>query len=273
MSNTLNATVPDTAVPASTHHGPPWRVGLRSGARTGRWARLLAGLWLFGVGISLMVEAHLGVSPWDVLHDALRLTLPLSFGGAVILVSVALVLISFGLGVKPGPGTVANMILVGVFTDTILWTGLLDGLASSHLSIRLPALLTGVAALAFGTALYISAGLGAGPRDSLMLAVARHIGTTPGTARGLIEASVLAIGALMGGRFGIGTAIFTVTIGGAINISFRLFGMEPRTRRKRDSVTSATRAVRLWIRRGRLGDTSSRKRSRYTRGRRIEQES
>lgn len=174
-----------------------------------------------------MVRAQLGVSSWDVLHDALRLNTPLTFGAAVIVVSVAVVFGSFVMGVKPGAGTVANVILVGTFTDAILFMGLLDGIPSANLPTRLAALLIGVMTIAVATALYISAGLGAGPRDSLMLAAARRLLVSTGTSRALIEGSVLIVGALLGGKLGVGTAVFAVAIGPAINISFRLFGMEP----------------------------------------------
>ncbi len=231
-----------------------------------RWARLITGLWLFAAGISLMVESRLGVSPWDVLHDALGQILPLSFGAAVIAVSVSVVVVSLGLGVTPGLGTIANVVLVGLFTDHILWTGLLDGLASANTSVRLLALLSGVGAIAIGTALYIGAGLGAGPRDGLMLAVADHLGVSAGAARAVIEVSVLTFGTLGGGRVGIGTAIFTGAIGSAINISFRLLGMEPRARRKRSAAMHAANLV-PFSRRAQVRDTSSRARSREIEGR------
>lgn len=127
------------------------------------WPRLIVGSWLFASGIALMVRAHLGVSSWDVLHDALHLNTSLTFGAAVVAVSVVVVVASFVMGVKPGPGTIANVILVGAFTDAILLTGLLGGLSPGPLLARVLALLLGVVVIAVGTAMYISAGLGAGP--------------------------------------------------------------------------------------------------------------
>ncbi|MDP9069284.1 MAG: membrane protein [Actinomycetota bacterium] len=232
------------------------------------WTRLLAGLWLFGAGIALMVRAELGVSSWDVLHDALRLHTAFSFGAAVVIVSVVVVLGSAVMGVKPGPGTIANVLLVGAFTDLVLFTGGLDSLPAAHILTRLMALLVGVLAIALGTAIYIGAGLGAGPRDSLMLAAGRRLHVSTGTSRALIEGSVLAAGALMGGRVGPGTAVFAIAIGPAINASFRLFGMEPpRRARNRHRVRRAAQAAQRWGRRGQLGTTSSAEKSRYTGGR------
>lgn len=186
-----------------------------------RWLRLAAGLAVFAAGLALMVRADLGLSSWDVLHDALRLISPLTFGQAVIGVSVVVVLASLALGIKPGPGTVANVLVIGGFTDALLGTAIGAGLGSSDLAIRLAALVAGVAAIAFGTALYIGANLGAGPRDSLMLAVAKRAGISPGTARAGIELSVLVVGVALGGRAGIGTLVFAVLIGPAIDVSFR----------------------------------------------------
>lgn len=234
----------------------------------GVWTRLVVGLWLFAAGIALMVRGHLGVSSWDVLHDALRVQSPLTFGAAMIAVAFLVLVGSFALGVKPGPGTIANVVLVGAFTDVLLKTPLLEALPETNVLIRLTALLVGVVAIALGTAIYISAGLGAGPRDSLMIAASRRLHLSTGTSRALIEGSVLAAGALMGGRVGPGTAVFAMAIGPAINISFRLFGMEP-PRRRNDShlLKHAAQPPRRWARRGQLGATCSTEKSRYTGGR------
>lgn len=232
-----------------------------------RWVRLLLGLGVFATGLALMIRADLGLSSWDVLHDAMRVLSPLTFGQAVIAVSVLVVLASLALGIRPGPGTVANVVLVGVLTDAWLATGLGPELGSTNTGHRLALLIGGVAAIAFGTALYISANLGAGPRDSLMLAVARRVRTSPGTARAGIELSILAAGIALGGTAGIGTLVFALLIGPAINLSFRGLGMDtgPDVR----SGLAAEIGIRLvgWGRRGQLGQSSSTETSRGTGGR------
>ncbi len=240
------------------------------GAQEGvlRWARLIAGLWLFALGIALTVRADLGLSSWDVLHDALRVHTSLTFGGAVIAVAVAVVAASFVIGVRPGPGTLANVLLVGTFTDGLLMTGLLEGLASGSGVTRVITLVAGVVVIAIATALYISARLGAGPRDSLMVGLAERLHVSPGTSRALIETGVVLGGAAMGGGVGVGTAIFAFAIGPAIHMSFRLFGMQPPPRSGRGrGIGSAARSVQRWVAKGQLGDGSSRERSRYTGGR------
>jgi uncharacterized membrane protein YczE len=191
-----------------------------------RWLRLLAGLAVFAIGLALMVRARLGLSPWDVLHEAIDAHTALSFGQVVIVVSIAVVALGWLLGVRPGLGTVANSILVGLATDLFLNWRALDRIAGGALPFRLLATLLGVAAIALGTAIYVGADLGAGPRDGLMLGVARVTSFSPGAARVVIEASVLVGGVLLGGTVGIGTVTFVVAIGPAINASFRLFGME-----------------------------------------------
>ncbi len=190
--------------------------------------RLLAGLWLFGAGLALMVRANLGLSPWDVLHDAISSLSPLSFGQAVIAVSVLVLAVAVALRVRPGAGTVANALLVGAFTDAMLQLRLLANLTSASLPPRVMAMMLGICGIALGTALYNAAGWGAGPRDALMLGVAGRARRSVGTARAAIEASVLILGLALGGSVGFGTVAFVMLIGPSINISFRLVGMEAR---------------------------------------------
>ena len=255
------ATASETAVAAGARrrgfaHGGLWRAAAR-------WLRLLGGLWVFAGGLALMVRADLGLSSWDVLHDALARG-PLTFGQSVVAVSLAVVGGSFLLGIKPGPATVANMILVGAFTDVLLGAGLLDGLSAASVPARAIAFGAGVAAIAFGTALYIGANLGAGPRDSLMLAASRRLRTTAGSARTIVEAAVLVAGILLGGRAGAGTVAFALLIGPAIDVSFAALGMDSGEARRRGPVRRLGAALYRWGRRGRLGADASTEMARYT---------
>lgn len=202
---------------------PPQGAGISKAiSLASRWVRLIAGLGLFAGGLALMVRAGLGLSPWDVLHDGLRGLTPLSFGQVVV--AVSLVVLGFGwmLGVRPGAGTVANSVLVGVFADALLQTGLLSELDSGAAPLRIGATLTGVAAIALGSAVYIGANLGAGPRDGLMLGMGRVLHRSPGTARALIEAVVFVVGVALGGSIGWGTLAYLLAIGPAIDLAFRL---------------------------------------------------
>jgi uncharacterized protein len=194
------------------------------------WVRLFAGLWLFAAGVVLGLRSGLGVSPWDVLHDGIRQVTPLSFGAATVLVGVVLVAVSLAAGIRPGPGTLANMLAIGVFADAMLATGIAGDLDARPLALRLGAVAAGVGLVALGSALYIGAGLGSGPRDSLMLALSARTRVRVGIVRALIEASVLAVGWLLGGAAGVGTVVFAFGIGPAVELAFRLLRVEPPAR-------------------------------------------
>ncbi|HEX2057294.1 MAG TPA: hypothetical protein VHI71_02900 [Actinomycetota bacterium] len=196
-----------------------------------RTVRLLVGLWMFALGTVLTLRASLGVPPWDVLHDGIRRNTPLTFGSAVIAIGVLLVLISALFGVRPGPGTIANMLLIGTFVDLMLWTDAGAGLDEAHMALRVATAFAGVAVVGLGSALYIGANLGAGPRDSLMVLAATKLGVRVGVARAAIEGTALLVGWLLGGAVGLGTLLFVVAIGPSVDVSFRLFRMEADGRR------------------------------------------
>ena len=197
-----------------------------------RSVRLLAGLALFALGTVSTLRASLGVPPWDVLHDGIRRNTPLSFGIAVIAIGVLLVLVSAAFGMRPGPGTIANMLLIGTFVDLMLLTGIGSGVDDAHMALRVATTLSGIAVVGLGSALYIGANLGAGPRDSLMVVAADKLGVRVGVARALIEGSALLAGWLLGGAVGLGTLLYVVCIGPSVDVFFRLFGMESDGRRK-----------------------------------------
>jgi uncharacterized membrane protein YczE len=190
------------------------------------WARLLVGLWLFAAGVVLGLRSGLGVSPWDVLHDGIRQVTPLSFGVATVLVGVVLVAVTFAAGIRPGPGTLANMVAIGLFADAMLATGIARDLDGGSLPLRLAAVVAGVGLVALGSALYIGAGLGSGPRDSLMLAISSRTRARVGLVRALIEGSALAAGWLLGGAAGVGTLLYAFGIGPAIELAFKLLRVE-----------------------------------------------
>jgi uncharacterized membrane protein YczE len=196
-----------------------------------RVLRLVVGLWLFALGTVLTLWAGLGVPPWDVLHDGIRRNTPLSFGVAVIAIGVLLVVVSALFGVRPGPGTIANMLLIGTFVDLMLLVDVGTGLDDAPMAIRLAVTGAGVAVVGLGSALYIGANLGAGPRDSLMVLAATKLGVRVGVARAVIEGTALLVGWLLGGAVGVGTLLFVVCIGPSVDVFFRLFRMEADGRR------------------------------------------
>jgi len=192
---------------------------------TRRVVQLYFGLFLAAFGIVLTLRADLGVSPWDVLHGGLAETTGLSFGLIVQLVGAVVLAGSMVLGVRPGFGTVSNLIFIGVFENVLLDLGLgepVDGLLLQAALLVAGTLLIGVAA-----ALYIGAHLGAGPRDGLMVALHTRAGWSIGWARTLVEASAFVVGLLLGGPVGIGTALYTLSIGPATQLSFKVLRMTP----------------------------------------------
>jgi uncharacterized membrane protein YczE len=187
---------------------------------------------MFALGTVLTLRASLGVTPWDVLHDGIRRNTPLTFGLAVIGVGVVLVLVSSLFGMRPGPGTIANMLLIGVFVDLMLATGVGADLDGRHMALRVATTVSGIVVVGLGSALYIGANLGAGPRDSLMVVAATKLRVRIGVARALIEGSALLTGWVLGGAVGLGTLLFVVGIGPSVDVFFRLFGMQTDGRRK-----------------------------------------
>jgi uncharacterized membrane protein YczE len=173
-----------------------------------RLPRLVAGLALCGFGIALMINAHLGLGPWDVLHQGINRHTGIPIGTAGIIVGALLMLLWIPLRERPGLGTFANMILIGATIDlTLLWLP-----EPGPLPIRLAFLFGGAFLFGPGSGLYIGAGLGPGPRDGLMTAIARR-GPSVRRVRTLIELSALALGFVLGGSVGLGTIVFALTIG------------------------------------------------------------
>ena len=181
----------------------------------------------------MFLRAALGLSPWDVLADGVRRNTPLTFGLAVILIGAVLVLGSLLAGIKPGPGTIANMVLIGAFADLMLNTGIGSGLDDGDLWLRVVVMIGGILTTGLGSALYIGAELGAGPRDSLMIAVATRGHMRVGVARAIVEGSALLLGVLLGGGVGIGTIVFALGIGPAVDVAFQIFRMDSAGRRRR----------------------------------------
>ena len=188
-----------------------------------RVPRVLVGLVLFGLGVAFTVVSELGLSPWEVFHQGIsrRTGVPLGMVGIAI---GALVLFGWiPLREKIGIGTVLNVTIIGVVIDISLL--ILPEQAGSAVW-RWMALLGGIVLVAIGTGLYIGAGLGPGPRDGLMTGLAKR-GYKMRRARTLIEMVVLIAGWLMGGTVGVGTVLFALAIGPAVELSLRHASVAP----------------------------------------------
>jgi uncharacterized membrane protein YczE len=189
-----------------------------------RLAVLVAGLFLFALGIVAFLESKLGLSPWDSLHQGVAKHTPLSFGEANIVVSVTVMLVAWLLGATIGIGTLANALLVGGFVVALTSIGAVQALAHDALGVRIGLLAAGVAFTGFGSALYLAASLGAGPRDSLMVVGSKRTGLRIALVRAGIEICALAVGFVLGGTIGVGTVAFALLIGPSIEGSFWLLG-------------------------------------------------
>lgn len=188
-----------------------------------RWLSLIAGLICFGIGAGLIIRGNLGQGPWDVLHQGIAIQTGISIGVASILTGIPVVLAWWPLGQRPGWGTLANIIIIGLVVDIVL--NMVPVASNMITSIALIA--AGIAITGFGSGLYLSSEMGAGPRDGLMLGIARRTGWSVRLVRTLIEVAVLIIGWLLGGTVGIGTVAFAVGIGPAVQVSLRLFKHTP----------------------------------------------
>ncbi len=173
-----------------------------------RFIQLITGLVMFGVGIGLMLQSGLGVPPWDVLHQGLAERFGLTVGLWSILVSVAVLLLWLPLREPYGIGTLLNAIIVGVLIDVTVVV--VPQPEPSWLAWAMQ--VGGILMIGLASGMYIGANLGPGPRDGLMTGIARR-GPSIRLTRAVIEVTVLAIGWLLGGSFGIGTVLFALAIG------------------------------------------------------------
>ncbi|WP_445009102.1 membrane protein YczE [Rhodococcus marinonascens] len=196
-----------------------------------RLTALFAGLWLYGFSMALMITAGLGLDPWDVFHQGIAGRTPLSFGTVTALTGVGVLLLWIPIRQKPGFGTIANVLVIGVSVDTSL--AFLDPVDS--LVVRIAMLLGGVVLNAFATVLYIGAGMGPGPRDGLMTGLVARTGLSVRVIRTSIEVVVLSIGWLLGGTVGVGTVVYALGIGPLIQLMMRFGNIYP-TVRKTSSV-------------------------------------
>jgi uncharacterized membrane protein YczE len=182
---------------------------LRAGRHLRRWLQLVVGLVVAALSIAMMVEAHLGLDPWNVLHEGLVKHLGLSFGTVTVISGLVVLLLWIPLRQPLGVGTIVNAVLVGALVDGALW--LVP--TPDELWLRVMFLLVGVVLCGAAGAVYLGSHLGPGPRDGLMTGLVARTRRSIRLVRTTLEASVLAVGFLLGGTVGIGTVVFAFAIG------------------------------------------------------------
>ncbi|MDL2212136.1 hypothetical protein LJB88_04595 [Erysipelotrichaceae bacterium OttesenSCG-928-M19] len=187
-------------------------------------AFLLCGYFLVALGISLGVVSNLGLSPWDVFAQGLGFTLNVNIGTAGIIISLTVMTLAMLIKVLPGIGTLFNIFFIGIFTNLIV-----PNLSTPpNFILCLLVNILGVICLALGSAMYLNAKTGAGPRDSLLLGVVHKTKISTKYIKPIIEGIVLVIGILLGGTFGIGTIIALLLMGYFMDIFFKFFNYNPK---------------------------------------------
>lgn len=174
-----------------------------------RLVHLYAGLVAYGVSMALLIRSSLGNMPWDVLHQGLADRLPLSLGTVTVVVGALVLLAWVPLRQRPGLGTVSNVVVIGVVVDA----GLALVAAPSAMVWRIAFAAAGIGLNAVGTALYIGARLGPGPRDGLMTGICARTGWPVRWVRTSIEVAVVLTGWALGGTLGVATVAYALLVG------------------------------------------------------------
>ena len=211
--------------PSKTIPVTPWRADTTWGLITAPYAIqrmmvLIFGLMIFGIGEAFLVVTSLGNSPWVVLSEGISLNSSLNIGESTFLVSVVVLLLWIPLRQKPGFGTLANIVVIAASIELgLLIIPIVDNVYMKYFYV-----LFGIALVGIGSALYITCGLGTGPRDGLMTGLHYKTGVRVGRVRLGIEIVALSVGAILGGSLGVGTALFALLIGQSVAISLGVLG-------------------------------------------------
>lgn len=187
-----------------------------------RLTRCVFGLTLFGTGIGMQKAGNLGLPPWDVFHDGVSTIINVPFGRTIVITSLFVMLLWIPLRQAPGLATILNAVQVGVIADIFLKIVP----QADAMPLRIFLMLGGIVTTGIGSGFYIGAGLGPGPRDGLMVGLAKR-GINIGKARTGVEIAVLVIGVLLGGSIGIGTVAFAVLIGPIVAKTLPLLQIRP----------------------------------------------
>ena len=193
--------------------------------------RLFIGYFLYGLGIVLTINANQGLAPWSVLHQGLTIQFHITMGVATQLVGLVILVLDFIFGERLGWGTIGNVIFIGTFIDLIMLNNWIP--ISQSILVSYGMMLAGVVVMALATYSYLSAQLGAGPRDGLMIAMTKRINLSVGWIRNIIEVVVLIAGYFMGGSVGFGTLVMAVLFSRFIQLVFKLFKFDVRQVRHR----------------------------------------
>ncbi|MBU3145204.1 YitT family protein [Clostridium sp. CF012] len=188
--------------------------------------RLFMGLFLYAVGIVFTINASLGLSPWDVFHQGVSKLTDITMGQASIIVGLLIVILDWVLGEKVGLGTIFNMLFIGIFMDLLMLNHLLP--IFNNIIARVIMMFLGMFIIGIASYFYISAGLGSGPRDGLMVSLTKKTGKSVRFIRNFIEFTVLVVGYFLGGTVGFGTLIMVIGGGYFVQFAFKIFKFDVR---------------------------------------------
>jgi len=206
---------------------------------------MLIGLLFYAFGIVITIKANIGYAPWDVFHVGLVHKTGLSLGLVSVIVGLLIVIIVTLLREKFGIGTIFNMILIGFFIDMIFP----HIPVATNPVIGTVILVAGLFSISFGSYFYIKSAFGVGPRDNLMVVLARRTKLPVGLCRFIIELIVTIVGWILGGMVGFGTVISVIAIGLCIQLVFKILKFDV-TAVKHETLGDTYATIRKLIRRG-----------------------
>ena len=201
--------------PHKTVPKTPWSAASRWDLNPARVGVLFFGLFIFGLGDSLLIQSTIGNAPWSVLAQGVSGKLDITMGWSTFAISSLVLLLWIPLKEKPGFGTLSNIVIIA----TAIQIGVTIFPEQSNYALGVIYCLVGIGMVGLGSALYITCALGPGPRDGLMTALHNSTGVRIGRVRLAIEGSVLVAGWLLGGTVGLGTLLFALLIGQSIAIA------------------------------------------------------
>mgnify|MGYP000988137714 CR=1 FL=1 len=188
------------------------------------FATIQIGFALFGLAISMMIRGNLGTSAWVVLEAALAYKIGITVGTMTVIMGFIVLGSAVAMRERMGWGTLANILSIGPWID--LWNSFMPSV-TGNLWLRFGMLLLAVVLMGLGSAIYIGVDAGAGPRDSMMLAIKRTTGVSIRVARAIIEITVVFVGWLLDGPVGVGTVIYALLIGPSVQWGFKVFNVRP----------------------------------------------
>ncbi|MCA1220764.1 membrane protein YczE [Streptomyces sp. 8L] len=186
-----------------------------------RLVQLYAGLALYGASSALIIQAGLGLEPWNVLNQGVGELVNLPIGTVSIIVGAVVLLLWVPLRQRPGLGTVSNVFVVGLAIDAT--TALVP--RPDALATRIGLLAAGIVLNGAATGMYLAPKLGAGPRDGLMTGLHRVTGRSIRLIRTGLEVAVVAAGFALGGSLGVGTVAYALAIGPLAQLFLRVFAI------------------------------------------------